>query len=147
MSKFDTRLEKVSADLGALSEKAARAAEEAKAAQDLHKEALTDQISTVKGDVAAFKENVRIDQEKERGRIASALLKAQMTVEAKIQERRGARDQRLMEMYVADQLDYIDECFGVAAYLVQNGQLALLETLDAVAEFEAKYGKLDDAQE
>ena len=147
MSKFDARLEKVSADLAALSEKASRAAEEAKAAQDLHKEALSDQISTVKGDVAAFKENVRIDQEKERGRIASALLKAQMTVEAKIQERRGARDQRLMEMYVADQLDYIDECFGVAAYLVQNGQLALLETLDAVAEFEAKYGKLDEAQE
>ena len=145
MNKIDVRLAKMSENLAAMSEKAAQAAEEAKVAREMREEAVDDQIATVKGDIAAFQENVRLQEEEERSKLASALLKIQMTVESKIKEKRAAKDQFLMQVYVADQLDYIDECFGLAAYLIQNGQLAIYETMEAIKEYEAKYGKMGDA--
>ena len=155
MNKIDERLSNLSEKLARMSDKAAYASIEAKAAREEREEAIEtkleeraekreDKIATVKGDVAAFQENVRIHEEEERNKLASALLKIQMTIESKIKEKRAAKDQFLMQVYVADQLDYIDECFAVAAYLIESGQLALYDTLKAIEEYEAKYGKMGE---
>ena len=146
MNKIDARLEKISEDLAALSEKAAKAAEEAKVARELRDEAISDQIDTVKGDIAAFQENVRLASEENKSRLRSALLKIQMTIESKIQERKEATDQFLIQLYVADQLDYIDESFAAAAYLISNAELAMYETMKKINEYEAKYGKMGEAE-
>ena len=145
MNKIDARLAKMSENLAALSEKAAKASEEAKVVRELREDAINDQISTVKGDIAAFEENVRLSGEESKSRLRSALLKIKMTIESKIRERREYKDQVLMQLYVADQLDYIDECFASAAYLVSNAQLAMYETMEAIKEYEAKYGRMGDA--
>lgn len=146
MNKIDERLAKMSEKLAEMSEKAAKASEEAKVARELREEAVSDQIATVKGDVVAFQENVRLEQEEEKSKLASALLKIQMTIEARIKERRESKDQFMMQLYVADQLDYIDECFYFATYLIQNGQLAMYDTMEAIKEYEAKYGKMGEAE-
>ncbi len=145
MNKIDARLEKMSENLATLSAKAAAAAEEAKTVREAREEAISEQISTVKGDVAAFQENVRIASEEGRSKIASALLKIQMTIKENIRERRQSKDQFLTQVYVAEQLDYIDECFAIAAYLVNEAQLAMYDTMEAVREYEEKYGRMGDA--
>ena len=66
-------------------------------------------------------------------------------IEAKIAEKKAARDQKHFEAYVEDQVNYIYDCFDLASYLIANAELALLETLDAAAEFEAKYGPIEEA--
>lgn len=147
MNKIDERLAKLSEKLSEMSDKAAFASIEAKAAREERAEKREDQIATVKGDVAAFQENVRLQEEEEKNRLASALLKIQMTIESKIKERKASKDQFMMQLYVADQLDYIDECFALAAYLIENGQLAMYETMEAIKEYEAKYGKMGEGEQ
>ena len=158
MNKIDERLAKLSEKLSEMSDKAAFASIEAKAAREEreekietkreeHAEKREDQIATVKGDVAAFQENVRLHEEEEKSKLASALLKIQMTIESKIKERKASKDQFMMQLYVADQLDYIDECFALAAYLIENGQLAMYETMEAIKEYEAKYGKMGEGEQ
>ena len=158
MNKIDERLAKLSEKLSEMSDKAAFASIEAKSAREEREEKIEtkreeraekreDQIATVKGDVAAFQENVRLQEEEEKNRLASALLKIQMTIESKIKERKASKDQFMMQLYVADQLDYIDECFALAAYLIENGQLAMYETMEAIKEYEAKYGKMGEGEQ
>ena len=48
---------------------------------------------------------------------------------------------------VEKRLDYIDECFAIAAYLIENGQLAMYETMEAIKEYEAKYGKMGEGEQ
>ena len=158
MNKIDERLAKLSEKLSEMSDKAAYASIEAKAVREEREEKIEaereeraakreDKVATVKGDVAAFQENVRLHEEEERSKLSSGLLKLQMTIEAKIKERRASKDQFMMQLYVADQLDYIDECFAIAAYLIENGQLAMYETMDAIKEYEAKYGKMGEGEQ
>ena len=147
MKKWDEKLADLSANLADLSKKTADAAEEAKFARELKEEAIQDRISTVKGNVAAFRENVRIAEEEKESKFRSAILKAQMTVEEKIKEHRETKDKRIFEAYIDDQLNYIFENFEAASYLVSNAQLALLETAEAIDEFEAKYGASEEEAE
>ncbi len=139
-NKWNEQLEEINKSLAELSEKVKRAAEDAKAAGELGKEVLDDKIGTAKGDVEALKENMRIKGEKDRSKLSSSLLKAQMTVEAKIQDMKAARDKRNLENYIEHGIDYIDGCFYSALYLIGDAQLTLLEVLDAAAEYEQKYG-------
>ena len=143
--KWDEKLSEASVKLDELSKKAAAASEEAKAARELKEESIKDRISTAKGNVAAFQDKVERTTEENKSKLSSSLIKAQMTIEAKIAEKKAARDQKHFEAYVEDQVDYIYDCFDLASYLIANAELALLETLDAAAEFEAKYGPVDEA--
>ena len=147
MKRWDERLADLSADLATLSQKASDASEEAKAARELRKEMINDRISTAKGDVVAFQERVRIAGEEERSKFSSALLKAQMTVEEKIRQRKGKKDKKLFEAYIDDQINYIYENFEAASYLISNAQLAILETVEAIDEYNAKYGEPEEAAE
>ncbi|MCR4658098.1 MAG: hypothetical protein K5770_18010 [Lachnospiraceae bacterium] len=137
--KWDEKLADASVKLEELSKKASAASEEAKAAKELKEEAIKDKISTAKGNVAAFQDKVERAKEENRSKLSSSLIKAQMTIEAKIAEKKAARDQKHFEAYIEDQIDYIYDCFDLASYLVANAELAILETLAAVEEFDAKY--------
>ena len=139
MAKLENRLDDLSAKLDDLSKDAANAAEEVRVAKELRKEAIDDKISTAKGDAAALQDKIRIADEERKSKIASELLKAKMTIEYKIQDIKDARDERLFERYLDDQLFYIVDHFDAAAFLIAEAKLAILETLQAAAEYREKH--------
>ena len=144
--KWDERLASLSADLDKLSKKAADASKDAKAARELREEVRKDRISTARGNVVALQERIRIANEEKKSKFNSSLLKAQMTVEEKIRQYREKRDKKQIEAYIDEQINYIYESFETAAYLISKAQLAILETVDAIDEYNEKYGTADDAQ-
>ena len=147
MKKWDEQLADMSTKLADLSQRAAEASVEAKEARELKQEAIDDRVSTARGNVEAFKERTRIANEENRGKLSSALLKAQMTIETKIAERKEAKDQKLFEAYIDNQIAYIYENFETACYLIENAELAILETMKAVDEYDAKHPKTEEVAE
>lgn len=97
--------------------------------------------------MVAFQENVRISGEEKESKFRSAILKAQMTVEEKIRQHKENKDKKMFEAYIDDQIGYIFENFEAASYLLSNAQLAYLETVEAIAEFEEKYGTSEEEAE
>ncbi len=140
MSTFDERLAKLSSQLAELSEKAAKASEEIQAARELKEEAVQSQIETIRGNVAAMEENLRIASEEKKGKIRSALLKARMTIEAHVQDRKDARDKWHLEHYIGASLNHIMDCYESARYLIADAELSILEVIDAAKEFETRFG-------
>ena len=137
---WDERLAELSVKLGELSKKASDASEDAKLYRELRKEAIQDKISTVKGDVAAMQENARLAEEEQKGKIKSALLKARMTVQAKHEDRKDARDKKRMEYYIDEEINYILDCYDAAAFLIADAELSILEVADALKEYEERFG-------
>ena len=137
---WDEKLADLSVKLAKLSKKTAAASEDAKAYRELKQEAIQDKISTVKGDVAAMQENARIAEEEREGKMKSALLKARMTMKAKHEDYVNARDKRLLENYMDDQIMYILDCYDAATLLIADAQLSILEFADALQEYETRFG-------
>ena len=137
---WDERLAELSVKLGELSKKASDASEDAKVYRELRKEAIQDKISTVKGDVAAMQENARLAEEEQKGKIKSALIKARMTVQAKHEDRKDARDKKRMEFYIDEEINYILDCYDAAAFLISDAELSILEVADALKEYEERFG-------
>lgn len=137
---WDEKLSDLSIKLTELSKKTADAAVDAKVYRELRQEAIKDKISTVKGDVAAMQENVRIAEEEREGKMKSALLKARMTVKAKHEDYVNARDKRLLENCMDDQIMYILDCYDAANLLIADAQLSILEFADALQEYETRFG-------
>ena len=137
---FDEKLANLSVKLADLSQKAAFASEDARIYKELRKEAIQDKISTAKGNVAAMQENARIAGEEQQGKIKSALLKARMTVKAKHEDIKDARDKRHLENYMDDEILYILDCYDAAAFLIAEAQLSILEVADALQEYEERFG-------
>ena len=147
IKRWDEKLADLSVNLARLSQKAADASEDAKAARELRQETINDRIGTAKGNVAAFQERIRIAGEEKKSKLGSALLKAQMTLEEKKRQRKEAKDKKHFESYIDDQISYIYENFETATYLIETAQLAILETLEAIDEYNAKYGTEEEAPE
>ena len=147
MKKWDEKLADLSTNLAQLSQKAADASADAKTARELRQDAIDDRISTARGNVVAFQERMRIANEEKKSRLGSALLKAQMTLEERIRQRREKKDQKHFEKYIDDQISYIYENFDTASYLIENAQLAILETVEAIDEYNVKYAAAEDAPE
>ena len=145
--KWDEKLTELSVNLEELSKKAAFAAEDARITRELREEAIKEKITTAKGDIAALQENLRLAEEEDRSKLSSALLKAQMTIRARIQDHRDERDKKLLGMYIDEHIDYILDCYDSAALMVANAQLAILETLDAAKEYETRFGEQPEAAE
>ena len=137
---WDERLAELSVKLGELSKKASDASEDAKVYRELRKEAIQDKISTVKGDVAAMQENARLAEEEQKGKIKSALIKARMTVQAKHEDRKDARDKKRMEYYIDEEINYILDCYDAAAFLISDAELSILEVADTLKEYEERFG-------
>ena len=145
--KIDERLANLSVKLADLSQKAAYASEDARIYRELRKEVIQDKISTAKGNVAAMQENARIAEEEHQGKIKSALLKARMTVKAKHEDHKDARDKRLLENYMDDEILYILDCYDAAAFLIAEAQLSILEVAEALQEYEERFGGEPEAAE
>jgi len=137
---WDEKLSSLSVKLDELSKKAAAASEDAKAYRELRQEAIQEKISTAKGDVAAMQENARIAEEEREGKIRSALLKARMTAKTRHEDRVNARDKRILENYMDEQILYILDCYDAAAFLLADAQLSILEVADALKEYEERFG-------
>ena len=137
---FDERLANLSVKLGELSDKAAAASEDAKLYRQLRKEAIEEKISTAKGNVAAMQENARIAEEEQKGKIRSAMLKARMTAKAKHEDRKDARDKRRLENFIDEEIDYILDCYDAASFLIADAQLSILEVIEALQEYEERFG-------
>ena len=137
---WDERLAELSVKLDELSKKASDASEDAKVYRELRKEAIQDKISTVKGDVAAMQENARLAEEEQKGKIRSALLKARMTVQAKHEDRKDARDKKRMEFYIDEGINYILDCYDAAAFLIADAELSILEVADSLKEYDERFG-------
>ncbi len=138
-NKWKEKFEELDSSIAELNKKAESLKEDAQAARELGKEVIDDKIGTLKGDVEALKENIRIADEKNKGMLSSSLLKAQMTIEAKIQDLKDAKDKKDLEKYINHRVDYIEDCFVTSAYLIENAQLALLEALVAAAEYDERF--------
>ena len=147
IKRWDEKLADLSKDLAQRSQKAADASADAKEARELRQEAINDRISTAKGNVVAFQERLRIANEEKKSKFNSTLLKAQMTVEEKIRQHREKRDQKAFEAYIDDQINFIYESFESASYLISDAQLAILETVKAIDEYNAKYAQEEDTSE
>ena len=137
---WDERLANLSVKLDELSRKAATASEDAKVYRELRKEALQEKISTAKGNVAAMQENARIAGEERQGKIRCALLKTRMTVKAKHEDRKEARDKRRLENFIDDEIAYILDCYDAAAFLIADAELSILEVAVALQEHEERFG-------
>ena len=137
---WDEKLSDLSVKLAELSKKTEDAAEDAKVYRELKQEAIQEKISTVKGNVAAMQENARIAEEEREGKIKSALIKARMTVKAKHEDYVNARDKKLLENYMDDQILYIMDCYDSAALIIADAQLSILEFANALQEYEERFG-------
>ena len=140
-NKWKAKFEEMDSSIAELTKKAESLKEDAKAARDLGKEVIDDKIGTMKGNVEALKENIRITDEQNKSKLSSTLLKAQMTIEAKIQDMREAKDKKDLEKYIEHRVDYIDDCFITAAYLIENAELAMLEALAAAVEYDERFAR------
>ena len=147
MATLDERLAKLSGRFAELSEKAAKASENVQAARELQEEAVQNQIETMCGNVAALEENLRLADEKKKGKIRSAILKAKMTVEARVQDRRDARDKRHLERFIDMNLIHIMDCYDSASYLIADAELTMLEVIEAAKEDEARFGTEPELEE
>ena len=141
MTTRDERLAKISVKLDELSKKAAAASEETKAARELREAAVRDKIKTVKGDVIAMEERIRLAEEQGRSKLSANLLKIQMKLRAKIQDHSEALDKRMLERYIDDRMNHIADVFETIDYLMGDARLSMLEAVAAMDEYNAKYGE------
>ena len=141
------RLANLSVKLDELSKKTAEASEDAKAYRELRTEAIQERINTAKGNVAAMQENARMAEEEREGKFRSAMLKARMTVKARHEDHRDARDKRNLELFIDDELLYILECYDAAAFLIADAELSIYEVADALKEYEERFGTEPEAAE
>lgn len=140
MKTWDEKLSGLSAKLADLSAKAATASEDAKAYRELRKEVIEDKISAAKGNVAAMKEAARLAGEEQEGKLRSALLKAQMTVRARHEDLKEARDKRRMENFVDSEILYILDCYDSAMFLIAEAELSILQVAGAMREYKERFG-------
>ena len=137
---WDEKLKNLSVKLSDLSKKTAEAADDAKAYRELMQEAIDEKISTVKGNAAAMQENARLAEEERQGKIRSEILKIRMTAKAKTEDYKDARDQKRLERFVDDRINYILDCYDAAALLIVDAELSILEVAKAMQEYDARFG-------
>ena len=137
---WDERLANLSVKLEELSKKTAAASEDAKVYRELRKEAIQDKISTAKGNVAAMQENARMAEEEREGKFRAAMLKARMTMKAKLEDHKDARDKKHLERFIDEEINYILDCYDAAAFLIADAELSIYEVADALKEYEERFG-------
>ncbi len=139
MKTKDERLACLSERLDNLSKKAAQASLEAKEARELRQEAIQEKISSAKGNIAAMEENIRLSGERGMSRFSSQLIKIQMKLEA----RKDAVDKKLLERYINGRIAHILDLYDSIDYLISDAKLSLLELLEAMEEYENRFGEGD----
>ncbi len=144
MKTWDEKVEELTARLGELNEKVVKAQADVKEAQNKAKEKIEDDIATVKGEIAAFQENVKCAEEEGKSKLNSALLKAQMTVEQKVQEVVDKADKAYLEHYMDNRAIEAAECLDMADYLIANAIVDVFEMVEAGNEYYDKFVKEEE---
>lgn len=139
MKTYAEKLSELSVKLADLSNKAAVASEDARIGHELRKEAIQEKINAAKGSVVNLQEDVRNAGEEREGKMRTALLKAKMTIKAKNEDRKDARDKKHLENFMDDEILYILECYDAAAYLIAEAELSVLEVAEAMKEYEERF--------
>lgn len=110
------------------------------------KDKVQEKIKDTKGETVALKEQLRLNSERAKSKFSSALLKAQMDLEVakeKMQDKKDARDKEKLSKYIDDELDYAADCIEYSLLAAKEAKLAMLEAIEAQAEYDEKYGDDD----
>ncbi len=105
-----------------------------------------EQVAKAKGDITAAEENVRLVKEYNTAKRDSVKLHAQMSVDnakAKIAECKEAVDKASLEAYIVNLMDYADRCQELAYAWALEAEYTIVEALDAIDDYTAKYGKME----
>ena len=140
MSTFEERLMKASENLEKLSKKAADTAGDVKAARELGEEVMKNKISDAKGALAAFQDQVSIAEKEGKSRLFGKVMKAQMTVEARVEDLRNALDKKKLERYIDGNIGYLADLYDTISFLLSDAELTALETNEALKEYDEKFG-------
>ena len=129
--------------IDAMQEKMAENAELYEAKREETREQIEDEIAKIKGDVASLQENARLKEEELKGKAASDIIKARMTIGAakdKIADRKEAINKELLAAYIDDTVDYAASCVELSLIAAEEAKLATLEAIAAQKEYDEKYG-------
>lgn len=143
--KFEERWNKIGKELEALGEKAKSVVGDAQAARELGQEVLEAKIKDAKGDIVALQESARIRDDEKKSRLFSQMLKAQMTVKAKFEDLKNARDKTRLEGYIDAHIIHLADLYDTISYLLTDLELTTFETTEALEEYNAKYGEKEEA--
>ena len=127
-----------------LQAKVADASETAQIAAMLKKDELDERIANAKGELAAAKDKARKSSEKAQSKMNSSLLKAQMTINAAKEELNAkveAKDKASRKNHIEDLVSYSEQCEALAAQLLVESDLALLQAAAEAADYVATYGE------
>ena len=144
MTDFKERLAKSQEKMDEVKAKVNDASESAEIAGMLAKDKIDEKIRSLKGDIAAGNESARLAVEKGKSKFNSAILKAQMSVEAakeNIEKKREEYNKEAQEQRILDLLDYADECQALAIALTAESELAILEAAAESLDYAEKYGE------
>ena len=139
---WNEQLAELSKDLEELGKTAVTAMNDVKTVWNLGGNVIQEKISDAKGNLAVMQENFRIAGEENKSILSSTLLKAQMAIQSLVEgpKKEEDKEEEPLSTYINNHIDYIMDCYKSAALMVENAKLALLETVDAVTEYEKRYG-------
>ena len=79
-------------------------------------------------------------EEEREGKFRAAMLKARMTMKAKLEDHKDARDKKHLERFIDEEINYILDCYDAAAFLIADAELSIYEVADALKEYEERFG-------
>ncbi len=144
--RFEERLNKLSEDLNKLSQRAVEVCGDAKAAGELGQEVLQDKIKDAKGDMVAVQENIRLAGEEGKNHLSSQILKAQMTLEAMVEDLKDAHDKKKMEKYIDKHIIHLADLYDSINFLLSDVELTILETATALDEYKERFGEKEEEE-
>ncbi len=120
------------------------ASETAQIAAMLTKDELDKKVADTKGDLAAAQENVRIATERAQSKVSTGLLQVQMNIKAakdSLDEKKTEWDKTKCKAHIEDLLSYAEACEAMAAELVLEADLTILQAAAEAGEYTEKYGE------
>ena len=137
------KIEKLNQKIDALQEKTAKNAALIDEKRNATKEQIESEIDTARENVASAKERAKANTENLKTAAAEEISKFQASIDAakqKIADKKEARDQKKLERYIEDTLDYADSCVELAMVASEEAKLAVLEAVAAQIEYDETYG-------
>lgn len=142
--KLQERIQAAQDSMKEIQAKMTDAVETAQIVGMLKKDEINDKIAEAKGNANAAQENARIATERTKSKLNSELLKAQMTInaaKASITDKVETMDKEHRKARIEDLVVYAENCESMAAALIAESKLALLEAAAEALEYAEKYGE------
>lgn len=99
------------------------------------KDELEDKIESVKNNLNTVKKNLEEKHDDDKSLFAKHLNKIQESInEAKLEDKKEARNKEKLEKYIDDRLEYTSDCITLALVVIDEAKLSFLEALEAQAE-------------